>query len=123
MSAPRMSPTGMVDVTSHAVMEGKLELYGYGTDPRLPNPGDLLIVTTNYIRENHKLQEIEFALRVRGRDMHLFVAGAREALGLWEDNKHWLEAPSSKPADPIALSALRAANTQAYLAKFLESRS
>lgn len=123
MSAPRMNPTGMVDVTTHAVMEGKLALYGYGSDPRLPNPGDLLIVTTNYIRENAKIQEIEFALRVRGRDMYLFSAAAREALDLWEDNKHWLQQPSSKPADAMALSAIRAADTQAHLAAFLERRA
>jgi len=123
MSAPRMSPSGTVNVTSHALMEGRLELFGYGADERLPNPGDLLIVTTNWTRENGKVQEVEFALRLRGRDMHLFVAAAQEALTLWKDNEHWLSAPSSKPGlDTRAMSEIRAADSKAHLVAFLARR-
>jgi len=96
MSAPRMQPSGMVTVTSHATMDGRLECFGFGQDERIPNPGDLLIVTTNWIRENHKIQEIEFTLRIRGRDMGLFVQAAGDALLLWKDNQHWLSASSSR---------------------------
>ena len=96
MSAPRMQPSGIVNVTSHATMEGKLECFGYGSRPDIPNPGDLLIVTTNYLRENMKVQEIEFTLKIRGKHMSIFCEAAASALELWEDNKHWLEASSTR---------------------------
>jgi hypothetical protein len=125
MTAPRMQPSGIVTVTSHATMNGKLECYGYGQRPDIPNPGDLMIVTTNYIRENMKIQEVEFTLKIRGRDMQLFVSAAQEALLLWKDNEHWLSASSSRlggaaPIDQRSLSAQRQANlieTIAHLSK------
>jgi hypothetical protein len=91
MSAPRMHPSGIVEVVSHAQMEGKVSIYGYGQDDRCHSPGDLLIVTTNWIRENARVQEVEFSLKIRGRQIHLFVEAAKEALLLWDDNKHWLQ--------------------------------
>lgn len=125
MSAPRMQPSGMVSVTSHAMMDGKLECFGYGQRDDIPNPGDLMIVTTNYIRENAKLQEIEFTLRIRGRDMQLFVTAANDALLLWKDNQHWLSASSSRlensaPIDTRSLSAIRGADQISTLSAFLK---
>ena len=124
MSAPRMQPSGMIEVTSNARLEGKLNVFGYGQDDRIPNPGDLLIVTTNWIKENARNQEIEFALRIRGRDMHLFVSAAQEALALWNDNKHWLQAPMSQPGvDTRGLKAIRQAESQSSLAAFLKHQA
>ena len=124
MSAPRMQPSGMIEVTSNARLEGKLNVFGYGQDDRIPNPGDLLIVTTNWIKENARNQEIEFALRIRGRDMHLFVSAAQEALQLWNDNKHWLQAPMSQPGiDTRGLKAIRQAESQSNLAAFLKHQA
>ena len=125
MSAPRMQPSGMVNVTSHAMMEGKLECFGYGQRPDIPNPGDLMIVTTNYIRENAKIQEIEFTLRIRGRDMALFVQAAGDALVLWKDNEHWLSAsssrlPNSPPLDMRSKSEARGADQMTALSAFLK---
>lgn len=125
MSAPRMQPSGMVNVTSHAMIEGKLDCFGYGQRADIPNPGDLMIVTTNYIRENAKLQEIEFTLRIRGRDMQLFVTAANEALTLWKDNQHWLSASSSRletdaPIDMRSRSEIRGADQMAALSAFLK---
>lgn len=123
MSAPRMQPSGIVTVTSHATMDGRLECFGYGQDDRIPNPGDLLIVTTNWIRENAKLQEIEFTLRIRGKDMGLFVQAAGDALLLWKDNQHWLQASSSRlenqpRTDMRSLSQIRGEDQLAALAAF-----
>lgn len=124
MSAPRMQPSGMIEVVSNARLEGKLNVYGYGMDDRIPNPGDLLIVTTNWIKENARTQEIEFSLRIRGRDMALFAAAAQEALIMWNDNKHWLTAPMSQPGvDTRAQSAIRQGENQQNLAAFLRRQA
>ena len=124
MSAPRMQPSGMIEVTTNARLEGKLNLYGYGFDDRIPNPGDLLIVTSNWIKENARMQEIEFALRIRGRDMALFAAAAQEALLLWNDNKHWLQASMSQPGvDTRAQSQIRQSENQTNLAALLRRQA
>jgi len=119
MSAPREAASGMVNVTSHANLEGRIECYGYGQDPRIPNPGDLLIVTTNSVRENHKTQEIEFALRIRGKHLHHFIKAAKEALLMYEDNRDWLEASASQPVRQESRSGLRAEDANNALKVFL----
>jgi hypothetical protein len=92
MSAPKMQPQGFVNVTSSATMQGRLELFGYGFDDRIVNPGDLLIVSSDYIQENGRKQKVKFTLKLRGRDMQLFVNEATIARNLWDENKHWLNA-------------------------------
>ena len=123
MSAPREAASGMVNVTSHANLEGRIECYGYGQDPRIPNPGDLLIVTTNSVRENHKTQEIEFALRIRGKHLHHFIKAAKEALLMYEDNRNWLESSASQPMRQESRSGLRAEDANNALKVFLANRS
>ena len=111
MSAPRMQPFGMMSVTSTVSTQGKLELFGYGQDERVINPGDLMIVSTDYVSENMHKQKIEFALRMRGRDMHLLGIAVRHAEQMWADNAHWLNAPSSQPGvDMRSMSAIRQAS-------------
>lgn len=97
MSAPKMQPSGMVNVTSTAQMQGKLELFGYGFDDRVINPGDLIIVSSDYVGENFHRQKVEFTLRLRGRDMQLFVDASTTARNLWDENKNWLNAPINTP--------------------------
>ena len=119
MSAPRMQPTGMVNVVSTAQLQGKLELFGFGFDPRAINPGDLIIVTSDYVGENLHRQKVEFSLRLRGRDMHMFVEAAKNAQHLWDDNKHWLDAPVNGPrVDTRALSEIRVGEMLANVAAF-----
>ena len=120
MSAPKMQPSGMVNVTSTAQMQGKLELFGYGFDDRVINPGDLLIVSSDYIGENLHKQKVEFTLRLRGRDMQLFVDAATTARNLWDENKNWLNAAMNTPGlDMRGRSEIRLAdqleNIQAFL--------
>ena len=110
MSAPRMQPSGMVNVTSTAQLQGKLELYGFGAHSSAINPGDLVIVCTDFVGENLHRQKVEFKLRLRGEDMGLFVEAARNADLLYQDNKHWLKAPmNGKPVDTRAMSEIRLA--------------
>lgn len=110
----------MVNLVSTAQMQGKLEVFGYGADARVINPGDLLIVTTDFVNENAHRQKLEFALRLRGRDMNLFVEAAKNALALWDDNKHWLNASLNTPnLDQRSLTEIRKADQLATLAAFL----
>lgn len=122
MSAPRMTPTGTMDVTSHATMDGKIKVLGYGEDDRAINPGDLLLIGSNWMRENHKLIETEFCLKLRGRDLEYFLLAAQNAVMLYEDNKHWLQASMSQPGiDTRSRSGIRAADQQETLHRFLSS--
>lgn len=108
MTAPRMYPSGTVTVTSSAVTNGRLTCYGYGQDDRVINPGDLLILGSNFHSENMKQIETEIAIRLRGRDLSYFFDHIVDALRLWQDNKDWLQAPASKPAlDMRSTSAKR----------------
>jgi hypothetical protein len=72
MAAPRVNPTGFFEVISSARLDGKLELFGYGQHEKAISPGDLVIVTTNYLQDGFKNQQIQASLKIRGRDMHLF---------------------------------------------------
>jgi len=119
MTAPRVSPMGMVNVVSTAQLQGKLQLFGFGADKRVINPGDLLIVTTDFVGLNQHRQEVTFTLNIRGRDMHLFLEAATNAELLWEDNKHWLNAPVNGPrVDTRPMSEIRAGENLAALAAF-----
>jgi hypothetical protein len=120
MSAPRMQPTGMVNVQSTAQMQGKLQVFGYGQDARAISPGDLVIVTTDFLTENLHKQSIEFALRLRGRDMHLFEAAAHAAQALWIENEHWLSAGVNDPnLDMRGKSEIRLSDQMEALNAFL----
>ena len=120
MPAPRMTPSGTMDVTSHATMDGKIKVLGYGEDDRAINPGDLLLIGSNWMRENHKLIETEFVLKLRGRDIDYFIQAAQTAKMLYNDNKHWLQASSSQPGvDLRPMSAIRRADNNDTLRKFL----
>jgi hypothetical protein len=119
MSAPKMQPQGFVNVTSSATMQGKLELFGYGFDNRIVNPGDLLIVSSDYIQENGHKQKVEFTLKLRGRDMQLFVNEAIIARNLWDENKHWLNASVDAPnLDMRGKSEIRLSQNLENIANF-----
>jgi len=121
MAAPRMQPHGTIDMTSHHKMDGRLTCFGFGEDDRAVNPGDLLIVGTNWLKENSKLIETEFCLRVRGRDMAYFVQHALVAASLWKDNQHWLNAPASSPGlDTRPMTAIRSASQQDAIRGFYQ---
>ena len=120
MGAPRMTPTGTMDVTSHATMDGKIKVLGYGEDDRAVNPGDLLLIGSNWMKENHKLIETEFVLKLRGRDIDYFVQAAVNARLLYDDNKHWLQASMSQPGvDSRPMSAIRQADNTSTLKRYL----
>jgi hypothetical protein len=119
MAAPRVQPVGIVNVESTAQLQGKLEIYGYGADKRVISPGDLIIVTTDFVGENMHRQKVSFTLNIRGRDMYLFLEAASNAQILWDDNKHWLNSPMNGPrVDTRSMSEIRAGENAAALAAF-----
>jgi hypothetical protein len=119
MSAPKRAPSGMVNVTSSAQMQGKLEVFGFGFDDRAISPGDLVIVTTDQVMQNAHRQSIEFALRIRGRDMHLFERESHIARLLWDENQHWLNASSDTPnLDMRSASQIRQSDQMDLIARF-----
>jgi hypothetical protein len=119
MTAPKMQPSGMINVTSTAQLQGKLELFGYGAHDGVINPGDLLILCTDYVGEGFHRQKVEFKLRLRGRDMHLFVEAAKLANNLWEENKHWLNASINTPnLDQRGKSEIRLGESLDLINKF-----
>ena len=104
------NPTARTSVTSSSKQVSRLKLYGYGEDPRVPNEGDLLIVSETFIREARNRQEIEFEILLRGSDMSLFKSKVDAALELYELNKDYLRQPAtiykpkrSQALDPVAL--------------------
>ena len=97
MTAPKMQPSGIINVTSTAQLQGKLELFGYGAHDGVINPGDLLILCTDYVGEGFHRQKVEFKLRLKGRDMYLFVEAANLANNLWAENEHGLNASVNTP--------------------------
>lgn len=122
MSAPKRHPTGMVTVTSTAQTQGRIEVFGFGQDERAISPGDLVIVSTDFLMENHHKQKVEFSLRLRGRDMHLFEEAAHTASLLWNDNKHWLQASTDSPGlDMRALSEIRRDTQVDLIEKFMRT--
>ena len=119
MTAPKMQPSGIVNVTSTAQLQGKLELFGYGAHEGVINPGDLLILCTDYVVEGFHRQKVEFKLRLRGRDMHLFVEAAKLANNLWDENKHWLNASINTPnLDQRGKSEIRLGESLDLINKF-----
>ena len=119
MTAPKMQPSGMINVTSTAQLQGKLELFGYGAHEGVINPGDLLILCTDYVGEGFHRQKVEFKLRLRGRDMHLFVEAAKLANNLWDENKHWLNASINTPnLDQRSKSEIRLGESLDLINKF-----
>jgi len=89
-----VNPSGSVRVTTTSHSKARLKLFGFGEDERVVNPGDLLIVSENYLSEVSQIMT-SFELTIKGRDMDVFGSQIAKALRLWEQNKEWLTQPSS----------------------------
>ena len=121
MPAPKSHPNGFVSGTSTAKMQGRIEVFGFGFHDDAVNPGDLVIVTTDYLMENAHRQKIEFSLKLRGRDMHIFEAESHTARLLWDENQHWLNAPMGTPnLDMRGRSEIRLGDQIETLNRFLK---
>ena len=102
------NPTARTKVTSSSKQVSRLKLYGYGEDSRVPNEGDLLIVSETFLRESGNQQDIEFEILLRGNDMFAMKAKVDAAFAMFEANKDYLRQPATKinrslPQTPAAL--------------------
>lgn len=101
MSAPRLAPQGSTTVSSEVTSQGSIEIRSYGQDPRIPNPGDLMLISTTDQKDGGRNQSVEFTLRIKGRDMQVFLDAAVEAVRLWSENKEWLESKTTAVAAEV----------------------
>ena len=90
------NPTARTKVTSHSKQVSRLKLYGYGEDDRVPNEGDLLIVSETFLRESGHQQDIEFEILLRGNDMFMMKAKVDAAVAMFEANKDYLRQPATR---------------------------
>ena len=90
------NPTAKTAVRSVSKQVSRLKLYGYGEDPRVPNEGDILIVSETYLRESGNQQDIEFEILLRGRDMFMVKEKVDAASALYEANKDYLSQPATR---------------------------
>ena len=90
------NPTARTTVTSTSKQVSRLKLYGYGEDPRVPNEGDILIVSETYIREADNRQDIEFEILLRGSDMTFVKRSVDKAFEMFEANKDYLRQPATQ---------------------------
>jgi len=103
------NPTARTSVTSKSKQVSRLKLYGFGEDPRVPNEGDLLIVSETFLRESGNQQDIEFEILLRGSDMFLMKAKVDAAIEMFNANSDYLRQPATRsisrslPQSPAAL--------------------
>ena len=91
-----MNPSGRVKVTTVSKSVARLHLYGYGEDDRVPNEGDILIVSDTYLADGEKKADNEFELLIRGKDMWMLAEKVSAALTMYEANKEYLSQPVTR---------------------------
>ena len=67
-----MNPTGRITVTTESHAVTRFQMYGFGEDVRVPNEGDLLLVSENYLSDAGKVEKVSTELLLRGRDLWMF---------------------------------------------------
>ena len=90
------SPTARTKVTTSSKQVARLKLYAFGEDPRVPNEGDLLIVSQTFIRETNNQQDIEFEILLRGSDMIHMKKAVDAAIELYQANEEYLRQPATR---------------------------
>ena len=95
-----MNPTGRITVTTETQTISRFRLYGYGEDARVPNEGDLLLISESYLSEAGKVEKVELELLLRGKDLWMFSEKLASAMALYEVNKDWLRQPATKQVTP-----------------------
>ena len=87
-------PSARIGLAFQGQDRTRLNLYGYGDDPRVPNPGDLL-VTAGLGDADGAL--VELTMLIHGRDMAQLAAKAATAAAEYATNSEWLAAPVTRP--------------------------
>ena len=96
-----MNPTGRITVTTETKAISRFRLYGYGEDARVPNEGDLLLISESYLSEAGKIERVELEVLLRGSDLWMFAEKLKSAAKLHEENKDYLRQPATREVTPI----------------------
>lgn len=72
-------------------VQTSVKIYSYGEDPRVPNPGDLLLIA----EYGSPADLTELALLLRGKNMKQLLPIVERAEELYAENEDWLSAPAS----------------------------
>lgn len=96
-----MNPTGRITVMTETKAITRFRLYGYGEDARVPNEGDLLLISESYLSEAGKVEKVELELLLRGKDLWMFSEKLQAAAKLYEENKDYLRQPATREVTPI----------------------
>lgn len=86
-------PSARVAVKIQAHQSTRIRVLAYGEDDRVPNPGDLLLISTVGDGVNGS---IEMAVLLRGHEMSLLARDVNAAAMLFEANKEWLRQPATR---------------------------
>ena len=91
-----MYPSGRITVTTETQAVSRFRLYGYGEDGRVPNEGDLLLISDSFLCEAGRIEKVELELLLRGKDLWMFSDKLQTALALYEANKAYLSQPATR---------------------------
>ena len=86
-------PSARLALRVEAQASTRIALYQYGEDDRVPNPGDVLLVS---IMGDGREDRIEFAQLLRGKDIALVAKAMLRAQQLYALNEDWLTQPVSR---------------------------
>lgn len=86
-------PSARVAVKIQAHERTRLRVLSYGEDDRVPNPGDLLLVSTVGDGINGT---IEMAVLIHGNEMELFARDVNKAVLDFKANEDWLRQPVTR---------------------------
>lgn len=75
-------------------VQTSMKVYSYGEDPRVPNPGDLLLIA----EYGSPADLTELAVLLRGKHMRQLLPLVERAEELYAENEDWLSAPVTKSA-------------------------
>lgn len=112
---------GRIRATTEVNVKTRMETHVFGTDDRVVNPGDLLIVMSEEGPGDRLGKNVKkFEISISGDQIDDLYEKVCRAKFLYDQNKDWLKTPMSTPAkvepvvvdriavDPARLAALRA---------------
>jgi hypothetical protein len=104
-----------IRTTSEINVKTNLKVSVFGEDPRLINPGDLLIEAVEQSEGDRLGANItRFEIQVAGRDIENLLAQVTRAAYLYRQNKEWLSEPSSRMLTQEEIDAREASRPVPY---------
>jgi hypothetical protein len=94
------SPSATIRTTSESNFTGRIRALVFGEDPRVINPGDMILEMEKVGKPGDRLgNNLErFEIYIAGREMAGLLEQVTRAASLFTQNAEWLLSPSSRPA-------------------------